>query len=69
MNNKKYQLLKNHRQNTLKHSQKPLIVTVEVIGSDESLKYWILYNGLKQDNLFKEKLGCKKAHNMKDLLN
>lgn len=46
----------------------PLIMTVEVIGSDESLKYWILYNGLKQDNFFKENLWCKEAHNMKDLL-
>lgn len=31
-------------------------VTVEMGGSDESLKCWVFKNGLRQDNAFREKL-------------
>lgn len=43
-------------------------VAVTVGGLDESLKCWIFEKGLRLDCTFKEKLGCKEAHNPKDLL-
>lgn len=44
-------------------------VIIEVGGLYESLKCWIFENGLKDDNSFKDMLGRKEAHSLKELLN
>lgn len=42
-------------------------VAVVVRGLNKSLKYLIFEKGLRPDCSFREKLGCKKAYNLKDL--
>lgn len=42
---------------------------VEVGGAAEGLKCWIFKNGLRQHSSFREKLGHRKGHSLKQLLN